>query len=756
MDTIENFSRRQFLVTTAVVAGGMGLGLSLSREADAATARNTPWPQPMGKDVVELNPYVTIAPDDTVVVRVTMPEMGNGAMTQACMNVAEELQADWSKMKVEYAPFDRDYREKGVYSKNAGGPLAFFSGRSTSDEKLKVHLQVGASARERLKAAAAAQWKVPVAEIEAANSVLTHKPTGRKLRYGEVAAKAALVKLDKEPELKPREQWTLLGKATPGKLNNPQIVDGSAVFGIDVRLPGMLYAALRQAPVHGGKLKSIKADTVKNLPGVKAVIVIDPTEPRQELAPAGMPFGAGFSDVQWGVAVVAEHYWQARKALDALPIEWDDGAGAKWKNTQAMVDAAFAACDKEGERIERSEGKALELVDKQEKLVEGSYMTPYCDQCMMEPLNATALVTADKVEVWAPTQLPSVAFYTAAGEAGLPMEKVVVNGTYIGGGYGRRGGADDVRMAVAIAKKLPGIPVQTIWTREETMRQGRYRPLVATKLKAGLGKDGLPVALVGRVAGKGFFTNGLHNTAYTVGCIPNVHIESQTLPIHLMGGAYRGPGYNSHAFILETFIDECAVAAGIDPLEYRLKLLAKWPDAGWTKVLKEVASKSGWGKKLPKGQGQGIAIANWGMNGKPEHGTTVACVATVEVSRAGKLNIQALDVAFDTGGIMNKDAVAAQFEGGAIFGLNMSLNEILNVQDGRVVEGNYDRYPILRGKDVPKINIHFGGLSGHERFSEVGEPPIGPIGPAIGNAIFKATGKRLRSTPFRLHDLSWA
>jgi isoquinoline 1-oxidoreductase beta subunit len=238
--------------------------------------------------------------------------------------------------------------------------------------------------------------------------------------------------------------------------------------------------------------------------------------------------------------------------------------------------------------------------------------------------------------------------------------------------------------------------------------------------------------------------------------IPNVQIESQTLPLHIMTGAYRGPGYNSNSFVLETFIDECAHAAGIDPLEYRLRLLANWPDPGWKKCLQEVAQKSGWGKQLAPGQGQGIAIANWGMEGKPSHGTTCAAVVTAEVSKQGELKILAIDVAFDTGRIVNRDAIAAQMEGGTLFGLNMTLNEELTIENGRIVEGNFDTYPILRTAQAPKINVHFGGLSGHERYNEIGEPPVGPVGPALGNAIFRATGKRLRSTPFRKHDLTWA
>jgi isoquinoline 1-oxidoreductase beta subunit len=278
---------------------------------------------------------------------------------------------------------------------------------------------------------------------------------------------------------------------------------------------------------------------------------------------------------------------------------------------------------------------------------------------------------------------------------------------------------------------------------------------MAARLKASLGADGLPTALLGRVSGgPGFSVSGLADTALT-GIVPHVQVESRVVPFHIMTGPYRGPGYNSNSFFIETFVDECAVAAGIDPLEYRLRLYGKWADIGWTKCLREVKEKSGWGQPLPKGQGRGVAIANWGMYGKADAGTTCATVAKVEVSRDGKLKILQVDVAFDAGRVFNQDAVRAELEGGTLFGLNMSLNEGLNIKDGQVVEGNFDVYPILRMADAPRqIGVHFGGLSDNPRYSEIGEPPVGPIGPAVGNAIFQATGKRLRSTPFRIHDLA--
>src|ERR1700726_1367805 len=488
--------------------------------------------------------------------------------------------------------------------------------------------------------------------------------------------------------------------------------------------------------------------------GVLAVVTVDPDEPRGLKIKSGAPFGYVETHVRAAVAVIAEHYWQARMALDAVQIEWDDGAGAQWKTTDQMVAALVAALERPADKVEKQSGDA-KLIDRQDKIVEGIYVTPFSDQAPMEPLNGTALVSADRVEVWHPAQQSKQALWVAADESGMDPAEVYFHQTFAGGAFGRRIFGDDLRMVVAIAKKFPGRPVHTIWSREEHTRQGKYRPLVAAKLRAGLDKTGMPAVFIANQASKGHFPV-LADSPYALGCIPNILVDARLLPFHVITGPYRGPGYNSYAFMVETFIDECALAAGIDPLEYRLKLLANWSDQGWAKVLREVAEKSGWGKSLPKGMGQGIAIANWGMNGKPEAGTTVGVVATVEVTTSGILKVHQLDAAFDCGRVVNRDAALNLVQGGVIFGLNMALNEEVNVKDGRMVEGNFDEYPILRTGDTPQVNIHFGGLSGHDRFSELGEPPAGAVGPAVGNAIFRAIGKRIRSTPIRKHDLTWA
>jgi isoquinoline 1-oxidoreductase beta subunit len=751
MNETLNVDRRQFIVSALALGGAFAIG---TRNDAAAAAAARPGSKAAAASS-EFTPWIVIGQDDMVTVRVTAPDIGNGTLTQAAAFVMEELGTDWDKIRTEYASPNRDFKEGQVYS-NVGGILGFFSGRSTAPARMAIYMQVAASARERLKVAAGEKWGVAPAEIEAKDSKLTHAKSGRTLRFGEVVAKAAAVKLATEPKPKDQAQWTFLTKKSPAKLQLPLIVNGSAVYGMDVRLPNMVYAALRQAPVHGGKLKSYDFNAIKNMPGVLAVVAVDRGTPRAtELKP---PFPFGVSTAQSAVAVIADHYWQARTALDALPVEWETGPGAQWKTTQQMNEAALAALDKPGEKVEKSTGDTEAVLKGATTVVEGSYLSPYCEQAPMEPLNGTALVTRDRVEIWHPSQHSQMGFFVAADEAGVDPANVFFHQTYVGGGFGRRVFSDDARMVVAVAKQFPGRPVHVIWSREEATRQGRYRPLMAAKFKASLGADGMPTAFHARVSGgPGFFVNGLPDTALANGIVPNVHIESQTVPFHIMTGPFRGPGYNSNAFFIETFIDECAVKAGIDPLEYRLKLYGKWADVGWTKCLKEAAGKSGWGQPLPKGQARGIAVANWGMDGKPDAGTTCATVATVEVSRSGELKLLRIDVAFDTGRVMNRDAIETEIVGGTLFGLNMSLNEELNIKDGRIVEGNYDQYPMIRMADVPRsINVHFGGLSDNPRFNEIGEPPAGPVGPAVGNAIFQITGKRIRSTPIRKHDLTWA
>jgi len=750
-------NRRQFMVSSTVMAGGMALTLSSagSAKTTAMAVPKGPW-GPDSATSNEFNAFIEIAANDVVTVRVPNPESGNGTMTQMAMNVAEELGCDWSKIRTEIASLNRDYVESHVYTK---GFLGFFAGHSTDKARMTYTLQLGASARERLKAAAAARWGVPVGEITVKDSVLSHAASRRHLRFGEVAAEAAKITLPSEPALKPKSEWTLIGKKSPFKLFIPEVVTGRAIYGIDVKQPGMVHAALHQVPVMGGRLKAVtNREAVLAMPGVRAVVVLDPAKSRKSPVRDKTTFGLAETRVQHGVAVIADHFWQAKTALDALQVEWDLGAGKAIASSDSLYKAMADKRDSGPGKVLRNIGDVATATGA--RIVEAEYSTPYADNAVMEPLNGTALVTADGCEVWCPTQDTLQAYWVTVDETGLAPEKVKLHGTYMGGNFGRRTQAEDIRMVVAIAKEYPGVPVKVIWTREEMFRQGRYRTPVATRFKAVLDdRTGLPQAVKGHANYAGDrpmfqLSQGYIDPPYfNTGVIPNVSLAQSNLPVHVLNGAYRGPCYNSHVFITETFIDECAVAANIDPMEYRLKLLANW-DKSWSDCLRLVAEKAGWNQTFPKGEGLGIAIGAWPQVAKNQ-GSTVAVAARVAITPEGVLSVKQLDIAFDCGRMANADAVHAAIEGATIFGLNMTLNEEMTLADGAMVEGNYDEYTMLRMADMPRINVHEGALSGLDRFEIMGEVPVGPVGPAIGNAIFRATGKRRRTTPFRKHDLSW-
>jgi len=735
-----NISRRDFIVATSVLAGG-AMGISVLPRLAASQSNGAS----------EITPWLVIAADNTITLRVPGPEAGTGGTTQAAMLIAEELKCDWARVRTEPISYVRNVREGNLYI-GATGIWSSFAGGNHAPEIRSTLLQAGASARERLKAAAAARWSVPVEDLEARDSIIRHTPTRRKASYGELAALAATIKLAEEPKPKPESEWTLLRKTNPPRLHVRSVVDGSSVYGMDVRVPGMLYAALVQCPVHGGRLKRFDFAAIQNMPGVRGVAVIDPAEPRIELK---KPAYWASTEAQSGIAVVAEHYWQARTALAAMPIEWDLGAGVERRDTQQIYDAIHARLDQPPEDLVKDQGDAPKLIAAAGKgVIEATYRTPLSEHATMEPLNGTALVTKDRVELWHPAAMAMQALVIAQEETGVEPKNIELHPPLIGGSFGRRVGADDVRMVLAVAKKFPGTPVHVIWSREETFRQGRYRDLQAVRFAATLDDEGLPEALTVHIAGHNVITLGIVDSIYVNGCIPNVRFETSSVPMHILTGQFRGPGYNSHCFFIESFIDECAARAGIDPLEYRLRIVRRWADEGWSKCLKEVGGRAGWGQPLPKGHARGIAMGSWATDGEPGKGTIVAAVATVEVKNDGALQVHSLDLAFDSGRILNADAVQAQLQGSMIFGLNMCLNEELNVQDGRIVEDNFDRYSMLRMADVPRsINIHMGALSGHDRYGGTGEVGVGVVAPAVANAIFAATGQRVRTMPFRVDVL---
>ena len=744
-------NRRQFVVATAAVGGGLALGVG---EGVAATANMMaePWKAPPVVSGVEINAWILIAPDDTILIRVGQAEMGQGVFTSMPMIVCEELQCDWSKVKAEYADANRDAKENNVYKRMG-------TGGSNSVRSSREYLQqAGASARERLKAAAAAQWGVPATEVEAKDSKLTHKASGRTLRYGEVAARAALVKLEKEPGLKTPDQYTFMGKATVKRVDTPLKVDGSAVFGIDVKLPGLLHGAIKMAPVFGAKLKKFDAAAAKAMPGVIDVV---------ELGKEGQSkhtVATYASHLEAAVVVVANSYWQAKTALDAMPIEWDEGNLAK-TSTDDYVKQAMAALGKEG-GVGRKDGDAPAALKSASKVYDFTYETPWLEHATMEPFNATAQVRADRVDVWVPTQNPQNARLVASQQAGVKEDQVYVSQTFLGGGFGRRTIGDDVRQAVEVSKAMGGRPVKVVWSREETMRHGTYRNFAAARFQASLGADGMPTAIYIRYAGhstpiqrqvppKDNVDIGqlrlLVDSPYQ---IPNFQIEFTPIQTHIPSGAFRGPAANQNSFKIESFVDELAIAAGKSPLEYRLKMLQGYKDPSAARLLTEVAAKSGFGKKLPKGQGQGIAIGAW-PNFTPNDGTFVATVATVDVSQGGEVKVKTVDIAYDMGNVVNFADTQAQWEGATAMGVGGTLYEEITVRNGRVVEGNFDDYRILRIDEMPKVNS-YPVLSGGNRWGGVGEPGLVALVPAITNAIYAATGKRVRSLPLKNHDLTWS
>ena len=757
-------NRREFIVTAAAVGGGMTLGIAFTkgevrRAAVAARVSGRPWESLAGKGDVEVGPWVVIAPDDTVTLRIGQSEMGQGVITSCAKLLAEELECDWSKVRAEYVSVNRHFRENKVYKR-------LVTTSSSSVRLGRPYLQqAGASARERLMAAAAQTWGVPRPELTVKDGVITHHPTGRTLRYGQVAQKAAAIKLSAEPAVKTPDQYTLMKKPTK-LLDVPLKVDGSAVYGIDVRLPGMLYAAAKASPVFLGKVKKYDADAVKNRPGVHSVVEF------------------GGPEIEAGVAVVADSYWRAKTALDLLPIEWDEGAHGN-DSSEGFFKMSRAALDEPGAKVVTKIGDPEAALKNASQVVEAVYEVPYLDHSVMEPFNCTAQVTPDRVEIWVGSQEPEGATLDASKITGVPVENIYLHNCFLGGGFGRRGNQDDVRQAVAIAKQLGGRPVKVIWSREETTRHGYYRPMRVSRFRAALGPDGMPLAWHTRVAGvdeavfaaklvaaEGGLANtrgartdepadeqvirGLHKLPYLA---PNQLFDYHLRKTHVPTGPWTSVGRSQNEFFLETFVDELAHTAGKDAYDYRRTLLGSNPEfpraKAWIQVLSAVAEKSGWGKPLPAGTGRGVAIGDSRRLSRTEI-TICAMVATVSVSKKGEVRVERFDVAMDTGPfLVNPLAAERQIEMQVVMGLAATFNQEITIEKGRVVQGNFDDYPLWRATQMPEIGVHWVRAT-DEPIAGIGEEAVGWVAPAVCNAIFAATGKRIRSLPLKNHDLSWA
>jgi isoquinoline 1-oxidoreductase beta subunit len=725
MTTMPKINRRTFLLSTAAAGGGLALGLRL----------------PFGPEVVraadgspEINAWVVIRPDDTVVVRVARSEMGQGTITGLAQLVAEELECNWAKVTTEYPTPGQNVARKRVWGDFSTGGSR---GIRMSHEYVR---QGGAAARMMLVQAAANQWKVPAAECSAANSVITHKASGRKTTYGKVAEAAAKLEPPKDVKLKDSKDWKIAGKSMK-RLDTLDKVTGKQVYGFDLKLPGMLNAAIMESPVFGGKVKSFDAAKASGMKGVKKVLQVGDT----------------------AVAVVADTWWHAKTALDALTIVWDEGPNAK-VSSASIAEVLKAGLGAEQAFVGNQSGDAKAALAGAAKKIEAVYSYPYQNHVCMEPMNATARFTPDKCEVWVPTQDGESSFAALLSASGLPADKCEVYKINLGGGFGRRGAFQDyVTQAVRIAKEMPGTPVKLLWSREEDMRQGRFHPVMQCKLTGAFDASNNLTGLHMRLSGQsilaavrpavvekdkgrdalsfqGVFETGEHSFGYT---IPNLLIDHAMRNTHVPPGFWRGVNINQNAIFFECFMDELAQAAGQDPLEFRRKFMAGHPrNLG---VLNAVAERIGWGKPAPKGRFRGLAQMK-------AFNSFVAAAAEISVEGGNKVKVHRIVGATDCGYAVNPAQIDRQVAGSFVYGLSALFMQECTVKDGRIEQENFNTYDSMRIAQMPKVESIIMPTGG-AIWGGIGEPTICVAAPAVLNAFFQATGKRIRSVPLKNHGI---
>jgi isoquinoline 1-oxidoreductase beta subunit len=718
-------NRRAFVIGAVGVGAGLAIGLDLPFGGPTVVRAADGSP--------EVNAWVVIRPDDTVVIRIARSEMGQGTLTGLAQLVAEELECDWSRVQTEFPTPGQNVARKRVWGDYSTGGSR---GIRTSQEYVR---KGGATARAMLLQAAANEWKVPVAECTVSNSVITHTPSGKTTTYGKVAEAAAKLQPPADVKLKDPKDWKLIGKGVK-RLDTADKTTGSVIYSIDLKLPGMLNAAIKDCPVTGGKVKSFDEAKIADMKGVKKVVKVGDS----------------------AVAVVADTWWHAKTALDALPIIWDEGDNAK-VSSATIAKWLAEGLDSGPAYVGNESGDVKGALAGAAKTIEAVYSYPYQNHATMEPLNATALYTADKCEVWCGTQNGEAALAAVLEGSGLPADKCDVHKHLVGGGFGRRGQTDYVRQAVDIAKQMPGTPIKLLWSREEDMTHGRYHPITQCKLTAGFDSDNNLTALHMRISGQSILfslrpealVNGKDPATFAglnasgeaaIGySVPNILIEHSMRNPHVIPGFWRGVNVNHNAVYLECFIDELAHAAGQDPLAFRRKLMAQHPKH--LAVLNAVADKIGWDKAPPQGVYRGLAQF-------ASYGTYVAGVAEISVVDGNKIKVHRMVAAIDPGYAVNPAQIKRQTAGSFVYGLSALVYGGCTVKDGRIEQTNFDTYNSMRIAEMPKVEtivMPSGGFWGG-----VGEPTISVGAPAVLNAYFAATGKRLRSVPLRDQNISFA
>ncbi len=725
MEQSLKMSRRSFLLRSATVSGGLLLEVTLPAYSSAETGTQTAAAE-SSSNGPEVTAWVLVNPDDSVIIRVARVEMGQGSFTGLPMLVAEELGCDWSKIQAEYASTSEHLRRNRIF-----GTMLTGGSRSIRDSHEYLR-QAGAAARIMLTTAAAQQWGVPVSECMAANSLITHTPTKRQLRYGAVAAEAAKLDIPQDPPLKDPKDWTVLGQPAE-RFDIPDKVTGKTQFAIDTKLPGMLYASIAHCPVFGGRLKSVNADKVAQMRGVVKVVPLEDA-----------------------VAVVAEEsWWNAHQAVRELSIEWDFGENAN-VSSDSIMEFLREGINLKKAPVSRDEGDVETAFAAAAKTVEAEYYAPYLEHATMEPQNCTVLYTDDRVDVWAPSQNSEATAAVTAETAQVPIAKVEVHKVHLGGGFGRRGlFIEFVRQAVRIAKTMPGKPLKLIWSREEDIQHGRYRPVALVRMKAALDASGEPTAWSVRQADQSIFSAirpslikdgvdvvNVRTFADAPYAFPNIHMEYAMRNTHVPPGPWRAVAHTHNPYFRESFIDELAHAAGQEPYQFRRKLLAQAPKD--LAILDAVAKAADWEKSLPEGVHRGIAVQD-------AYGSYTAAVIEASVNAEGLLKVHRVVVGIDCGYVANPDSVRAQVEGSVVFGLTAALYGEITIKDGRVEQSNFHDYKMMRIAEMPKVEVVLKPSGGF--WGGAGEPGMAPLAPALCNAIFAATGKRIRSLPLSQHDL---